>query len=94
MIDVNQTKRMKELFERERTVKTDAGGQDAGDRDSAGDLRKKWKMSHTLGSKRWAPAASSRETCGSGVVFAASSVPILSTAPMRIGPQGASGCHG
>ena len=41
MIDVNQAKRMKELFERERTVKTDAGGQDAGDRDPAGDPRKK-----------------------------------------------------
>ena len=41
MIDVNEAKRMKELFERERTVKTDAGGQDAGDRDPAGDPRKK-----------------------------------------------------
>ena len=41
MIDVDQAKRMKELFEGERAVKTDAGGQDAGDRDPAGDPRKK-----------------------------------------------------
>ena len=41
MIDVNQAKRMKELFEGERAVKTDAAGQDAGDRDPAGDPRKK-----------------------------------------------------
>ena len=34
MIDVNQAKRMKELFEGERAVKADAGGQAAGDRDS------------------------------------------------------------
>ena len=32
---------MKELFEGERAVKTDAGGQAAGDRDSTGDPRKK-----------------------------------------------------
>ncbi len=42
MIDVNQPKRMKELFERERAIKTDASGQAAGDRDFAGDPRKKW----------------------------------------------------
>ncbi len=41
MIDVNQAKRMKELFEGERAAKTDAGRQDAGDRDPAGDSRKK-----------------------------------------------------
>ena len=41
MIDVNQAKRMKELFEGERAAKTDAGRQDAGDRDPAGDPRKK-----------------------------------------------------
>ena len=41
MIDVNQAKRMKELFEGKRTVKADAGGQAAGDRDLAGDSRKK-----------------------------------------------------
>ena len=41
MIDVNQAKRKKELFEGECMVKTDAGGQAAGDRDSAGDPRKK-----------------------------------------------------
>ncbi len=39
MIDVDQAKRMKELFEGERAVKTDAGGQNAGDRDPAGDPR-------------------------------------------------------
>ena len=37
MIDVDQAKRMKELFEGERAAKTDAGGQAAGDRDPAGD---------------------------------------------------------
>ena len=37
MIDVNQAKRMKELFEGERAAKTDAGRQAAGDRDPAGD---------------------------------------------------------
>ena len=41
MIDVDQAKRIKELFEGERAVKKDAGRQAAGDRDSAGDLRKK-----------------------------------------------------
>ncbi len=41
MIDVNQAKRMKEPFEGERAAKTDAGRQDAGDRDPAGDPRKK-----------------------------------------------------
>ena len=41
MIDVNQAKRMKELFEEERAAKTDAGRQDTGDRDPAGDPRKK-----------------------------------------------------
>ena len=33
---------MKELFEGERATKTDVRGQDAGDRDSAEDPRKKW----------------------------------------------------
>ena len=37
MIDVNQAKRMKELFEGEHAAKTDAGRQAAGDRDLAGD---------------------------------------------------------
>ena len=41
MIDVNQAKRMKELFEGERAAKTDAGRQDAGDRHPARDPRKK-----------------------------------------------------
>ena len=41
MIDVNQVKRMKELFEGERAVKTYAGGPAAGDRNSTGDPRKK-----------------------------------------------------
>ncbi len=50
MIDVNQAKRMKELFEGERAVKTDAGGQAAGDRDSTGDPRKK-----TVSPGDWTP---------------------------------------
>ena len=41
MIDVDQAKRMKELFEGEHAVKTDAGGQAAGDRDPAREPRKK-----------------------------------------------------
>ena len=41
IIDVNQAKLMKELFEGERAAKKDAGRQDAGDRDCAGDARKK-----------------------------------------------------
>ena len=41
MIDVNQSKRLMEFFEREHTVKTVAGGQDAGDRYHAEDPRKK-----------------------------------------------------
>ena len=49
MIDVDQAKRMKELFEGERAVKTDAGGQDAGDRDPAGDARKKTVSPGTSG---------------------------------------------
>ena len=77
MIDVDQAKRMKELFEGERAVKTDAGGQDAGDRDPAGDPRKK-------NCKPWAQAASGRETCGSGPVFDASGVPVLSVAPLHL----------
>ncbi len=70
MIDVNQAKRMKELFEGERAVKTDAGRRPSG---------KNYKP--------WAQAASGRETCGSGPVFDACSVPIPSPAslpPMRI----------
>ncbi len=41
MIDFNQAKRMKELFEGECTVKPDASGEAAGDRDCAGGPRKK-----------------------------------------------------
>ena len=47
-------------------------------------LEKKWKMSLKLGSKPWAQAASSRETCGPGPVFDAWSVPILSPAPLHL----------
>ncbi len=59
MIDVNEAKWMKELFEGERAAKTDARRQAAGDRDGAGDPRIKWKMSLTLGNKRWAQGAKS-----------------------------------
>ena len=69
--------RMKELFEGERAAKKDAGGQDAGDRDPAGDPRKKT-------GKPWTQAASGREPCGPGPVFDVCSVPILSTAPLHL----------
>ena len=41
MIDVNQARRMKELEKGNTRFKADAGGQAAGDRDPAGDPRKK-----------------------------------------------------
>ena len=69
MIDVNEAKRMKELFEGERGAKTDARRQAAGDRDCAGDPRIKWKMSLTLGSKRWAQGSMPLGACAQGLQF-------------------------
>ena len=80
MIDVNQAKRMlaAKLLGIEILQKA---------------LEKKWKMPLALGSKPWAQAASSRETCGSRPVFNARSVPILSPAPLNLCVSGeVSGC--
>ena len=76
MIDVNHPKRMKELFEGERVAKTDAGGQAAGDRDSAGAPRKK---TVPPGQKRQVG-----KIFGSVPVFDACSVPVLSSVPFQL----------
>ncbi len=84
MIDVNQAKRMKELEKENTRLKRMLADKLLGIEILQETLEKKWKMSHTLGSKPWAQAASGRETCGSGPVFDASGVPVLSAAPFHL----------
>ena len=77
MIDVNQAKRMKELEKENARLKRMLAGQAAGDRDPAGDPRKK---TVSPGHKRQV----AEETCDSGPVFDASGVPVLSAAPFHL----------
>ena len=84
MIDVNQAKRMKEFEKENARLKRMLADKMLGIEILQETLEKKWRMSLALGSKPWAQAASGRETCGSGPVFDASGVPVLSAAPFDL----------
>ena len=84
MIDVNQAKRMKELEKENARLKRMLADKMLGIEILQETLEKKWQMSLTLGSKRWAQAASDTETCGWEPVFDANGVPILSSVPFHL----------
>ena len=76
MIDVNQAKRMKELEKENARLKRMLADKMLGIEILQETLEKNCKP--------WAQAASGRETCGSGPVFDASGVTVLSATPFHL----------